>query len=86
MAVAEPAEVHTTSKARISGRALVVVALVAVVVYCLDQYSKLQIVSHLKEGEQIPVLGELLQFHFVKNSGAAFSLAGAYTWFFTLAA
>ena len=86
MAVAESAEVHTTSRARISARALVVVALVAVGVYCLDQYAKLQIVSHLRVGEQVPVLGEVLQFHFVKNSGAAFSLAGAYTWFFTLAA
>jgi signal peptidase II len=86
LAVAEPAEVHTTSRARISARALVVVALVAVGVYCLDQYAKLQIVSHLRVGEQVPVLGEVLQFHFVKNSGAAFSLAGAYTWFFTLAA
>lgn len=61
-------------------------ALVAVGVYCLDQYAKFQIVAHLTVGEQVPVLGEVLQFHFVKNSGAAFSLAGAYTWFFTLAA
>ncbi|WP_428834461.1 signal peptidase II [Parafrigoribacterium mesophilum] len=69
-----------------STRALVVVALVAVAVYCLDQFAKLQIVAHLTVGEQVPVLGEVLQFHFVKNSGAAFSIAGAYTWFFTVAA
>jgi signal peptidase II len=32
------------------------------------------------------VLGEVLQFHFVKNSGAAFSLASGSTWFFSIVA
>lgn len=34
----------------------------------------------------MPVLGEILQLHFVKNSGAAFSLASGSTWFFSIVA
>jgi signal peptidase II len=37
-------------------------------------------------GERVPILGEVLQFHFVKNSGAAFSLASGSTWFFSIVA
>lgn len=42
--------------------------------------------SNLVEGQQVNVLGQVLQFHFVKNSGAAFSLASGTTWIFSLAA
>ncbi len=63
--------------------ALVSVALVAVV---LDQVSKYLVETRLPLGESIPVLGEVLQFFYVKNSGAAFSLASGYTWIFSIAA
>ncbi len=66
--------------------ALVALALVAVAVYGSDQLTKALIVSNLEVGEQVPILGELLQFHFVKNSGAAFSLASGSTWFFSIVA
>lgn len=75
-----------TPRAKVSPRALLVLAIVAVAVYAFDQFAKFEIVRNLTVGEQVNVLGEVLQFHFVKNSGAAFSLASAYTWFFTLAA
>lgn len=61
-------------------------AVVAVVVYGFDQLSKHLVVTSLEVGEQVPVLGELLQLHFVKNSGAAFSLASGSTWFFSIVA
>lgn len=63
--------------------ALVAVALVAVV---LDQVSKYLVETRLPLGESVPVLGEVLQFLYVKNSGAAFSLASGYTWIFSIAA
>src|SRR5690606_37806636 len=44
------------------------------------------IVANLEVGEVVPVLGELLQFHFVKNSGAAFSLASGFTWILSIVA
>lgn len=60
--------------------------LVAVVVYASDQLSKNWVVSHLTEGETVPVWGDFLQWHFVRNPGAAFSFATGATWIFTLLA
>ncbi|HMM81585.1 MAG TPA: signal peptidase II [Terrimesophilobacter sp.] len=59
---------------------------VAIVVYGGDQLTKFLIVSNLSEGQQVDVLGPVLQFHFVKNSGAAFSFASGSTWIFSLVA
>ena len=71
---------------KISVRALVVLAVVALAVYGFDQLTKFLIVSNLTEGEQVRVLGDVLTFHFVKNPGAAFSLASGMTWIFSIAA
>lgn len=78
------AEGHGQRVVRIG--ALVALALVAATVYGLDQLSKYLIVENLRVGEQVSVLGDLLQLHFVKNSGAAFSLASGSTWFFSIVA
>ncbi len=67
-------------------RALVVLVIVALVVYGFDQLAKFLVVKNMVEGSQVEVLGQLLQFHFVKNSGAAFSLASGSTWIFSIAA
>lgn len=74
------------SPRRVRAVALVIVGAVGLVAYLLDQWSKLLITQNLSVGESIPILGEVLQFHFVKNSGAAFSLASGSTWFFSLIA
>ncbi|GAA1835699.1 signal peptidase II [Agromyces salentinus] len=66
--------------------ALVVLVLAALTVYGFDQLSKFLVVSNLTEGETVPVLGEVLQWHFVRNPGAAFSLASGMTWIFTILA
>jgi len=71
---------------KVSVRALVVLVLVALVVYGFDQLAKFLIVKNMVEGSQVEVVGQLLQFHFVKNSGAAFSLATGSTWIFSIAA
>ena len=65
---------------------LVVLAIVALGAYLLDQGSKALIVSHLTLGQTVDVIGTLLQFHFVKNSGAAFSLGTGMTWLFSILA
>lgn len=72
--------------ATLSIRALLVLAAVAVVVYALDQITKALVVANLPEGRPYEVLGELLTFQFVRNSGAAFSLASGSTWIFTIVA
>lgn len=76
----------TASTTRASAKALVVLALVAVVVYALDQLAKLAVVSTLSVGEQVPLLGDLLQLHYVNNPGAAFSIGSGTTWIFALIA
>lgn len=84
MAATEPQARVRASK--VSVRALIALALVAAVVYSLDQVTKFLIVKNLTEGEQVKAIGDLLQFHFVKNSGAAFSIASGSTWIFSIAA
>jgi signal peptidase II len=65
---------------------LVVLAIVALGVYAFDQVAKYLIASNLTQGDQVQVLGDFLQFHFVKNSGAAFSLGEGMTWIFSIVA
>ncbi len=84
MAVTEPQAKGRTAK--VSVRALIALAIVAVAVYGLDQLTKYLIVSNLTENQLVRVFGEVLQFHFVKNSGAAFSLASGSTWVFSIVA
>ena len=79
MAAERAAKVGTTT-------ALLVVAGAAIAAYGLDQLSKFLVVSNLTEGEIVPVLGSLLQWQFVRNPGAAFSLASGMTWIFTILA
>lgn len=69
-----------------SATALLVVAGAALAAYGLDQLSKFLVVSNLTEGEIVPALGTLLQWQFVRNPGAAFSLASGMTWIFTILA
>ncbi|TPX03301.1 signal peptidase II [Schumannella luteola] len=52
----------------------------------VDQLAKYLVVSNLEVGQIVPVLGEFFQLHFVKNSGAAFSLASGFTWILSLVA
>lgn len=58
----------------------------AVLVWVADLLSKEWVLAQMTEGEQRPVLGELLQWHFVRNPGAAFSFAAGSTWIFTILA
>ncbi|MFM6974148.1 MAG: signal peptidase II [Agromyces sp.] len=66
--------------------ALIWLAAIAAVVYLLDQGSKALVIAVLPEGEVVPVLGPVLQLEFVRNPGAAFSLASGMTWVLTLLA
>ncbi len=83
---AAQSRIPDTGHIRSGARALVVLALVAAVVYAADQLSKAYVVAELNPGQHTPVIGDLLQFVFVKNSGAAFSLASGSTWIFSIAA
>jgi signal peptidase II len=82
-------ETNTATKASTPApriRALVLLAIVALGAYAFDQLTKLAVTSNMTEGETIPVLGQVLQFHYIKNSGAAFSLGEGMTWIFSIVA
>ena len=71
---------------RVRTAALIVLALVAVGIYLVDQGAKALVLANLAEYERVPVLGELLQFYLVKNAGAAFSIGSGTTWIFAIIA
>jgi signal peptidase II len=79
-----PRSSKATSKASV--RVLLTLAFVAVVVYLLDQGTKHVIASTMTIGEDISLFGGVLHLHYVKNPGAAFSLATGQTWIFSIAA
>lgn len=66
--------------------ALVVVAVLAAAALALDQFTKYLVVTTLPLSEPVKVLGDLLILQFVKNPGAAFSLAAGSTWIFSILA
>lgn len=55
-------------------------------VFIADQSAKFAVVENLPLGRPVPILGEILQFTFVKNPGAAFSLFSGTTWVFAIIA
>lgn len=65
---------------------LVVVLGVAALVVLLDQLSKAWAVATLMGQPSVEVLGTLLQFTFVRNTGAAFGIGTGMTWLFSLIA
>ncbi|GAB3606664.1 signal peptidase II [Conyzicola nivalis] len=84
-----PAPTSTATEAsapKVRFLALGVLALVAVCVYALDQLAKFLIVENLTERQPVEVIGHLVQFYFVKNAGAAFSLGSGSTWIFAIIA
>ncbi|MEV5962489.1 signal peptidase II [Kribbella sp. NPDC051952] len=57
----------------------VIFAVVGLVVLGLDQLTKALALAHLTPGEPVNVIGSLLKFNLIRNSGAAFSLGSGYT-------
>jgi len=66
--------------------AIALVLGVAIGVLAIDQIAKALVVAHLPLEQPVDVLGEVLQFIFVRNPGAAFSMGGGVTWIFAILA
>ncbi|WP_346728532.1 signal peptidase II [Microbacterium lacticum] len=62
----------------------IVIAILAVVVLAVDQFTKHLALQNLPYQEIVPVWGDVLQFYLTRNSGAAFSLGEGVTWVFTI--
>lgn len=80
-----PDQPETAASPRHRGSALALLSL-AIAVYATDQLTKNWVIANLPEGRTVPVLGDFLQWQFVRNPGAAFSMASGATWIFTLLA
>ena len=57
---------------------------IVVFAYTCDQLTKWWVTSTMVEGQSTPVIPGVLQWYFIRNSGAAFSIGEDFTWFFTL--
>ncbi|MDQ4500815.1 signal peptidase II [Sinomonas sp. ASV322] len=77
-------EPSSNGRRRVSGRAIAVLAALAVVVYTFDQLTKLWVTSTMVEGERTAVLPPLLHWYYIRNSGAAFSIGENVTWVFSI--
>lgn len=69
-----------------SWRTLALLVAVAALIWVTDFLSKTWVIDTMVEGESRQVLGDWLQWTFVRNPGAAFSLAEGATWIFTILA
>jgi signal peptidase II len=63
--------------------AVALFAVVATVLYVVDQVTKYLAVKHLTGEPDKPLIGDLLQLHLTRNPGAAFSTGTAFTEVFT---
>lgn len=82
-------ETDAQLSAKRPGLHLAVLALfvaVAVVAFTVDRVSKILVVENLELGSPVDVIGQLLQFRYVENPGAAFSLGSGTTWIFAILA
>ena len=56
---------------------------IAAFVLAADIITKTLVVAHLRPGEPVHVLGDVLEFNLIRNPGAAFSVGTGYTIVFT---
>ena len=76
-----------TQRGRPPWRVLALLVLIALATWGLDQVAKYLVLQNLVEGgPAVPIIGDLVQFRLVKNSGAAFSLGSGFTWVLSIVA
>lgn len=82
-AAGRPAPAVGTAPGAGRRRRIGVLAAVAITAYLLDLATKIMVVLWLERRSEIPVFGEWLTLHAVRNSGAAFGMGQALTIVFT---
>ncbi|GAB3554290.1 signal peptidase II [Arthrobacter tumbae] len=75
---------HRKHGKRIGARYALLLVAFALVAYIIDQLTKIWVVSTMVEGQITEVLPPVLSWHFIRNSGAAFSIGTEITWVFTI--
>jgi signal peptidase II len=71
---------------KVNVRAIILLAIVALVVLTLDQLAKWWVVNNLPFQVPKNIVGNLLIFEYDRNSGAAFSIGTGSTWIFSIIA
>jgi len=64
--------------------ASILIAILAVLVLAVDQFTKHLALENLPYQEPVRVWGDFLQFYLTRNPGAAFSFGEGVTWVFTI--
>ena len=77
-------ELPAAAVPRRRGPLLLILAGFAALAYTLDQLTKWWVTSSMMEGQVTPVLPPVLSWHYIRNSGAAFSIGENVTWLFSL--
>jgi signal peptidase II len=67
-------------------RRVLLLAVIAVVAFAVDQVTKAIVASTLEGHEPVRILGGLVYLQLIRNSGAAFSMATGMTWLLALVA
>jgi len=81
-----PADDEIAAPARPSVRAVAVLAAVPLLVVVLDQIVKQLSLTHLTGSAPVRLLGGAIYLNLTRNSGAAFSMGGNYTYVFPIVA
>jgi len=76
----------TAAPAKATGVAIAVLAVVAVLVVALDQWTKQLALTALSDGSTVRLLGGAVYFDLTRNSGAAFSIGTGVTFIFPIIA
>jgi signal peptidase II len=63
-------------------RAVAVLVVVSILAVVADIITKQLVITHLREGEPVRVIGGVLYFDLIRNGGAAFSMGTHVTWVF----
>ncbi|NJC22095.1 signal peptidase II [Arthrobacter pigmenti] len=75
---------HAKHGKRIGARYALLLVACTLIAYIFDQLTKIWVVSTMVEGQITEVLPPVLSWHFIRNSGAAFSIGTEITWVFTI--
>ncbi|WP_144792780.1 signal peptidase II [Kocuria palustris] len=81
--MSSPAASAPQARPRSRRAVLALAILTAAVVYGLDQATKAIVERTMTLGQEIPLIDGLLQWHYILNPGAAFSMGESLTWVFT---
>lgn len=74
----EPAKKHSR------GRLVAMALSLAIIAYAADQLTKWWVENNMYEGQVISVIPPVLNWYFIRNPGAAFSIGTEFTWVFSL--